>query len=69
MPHHFTKNTTSVSRHCNTCGRTTMWTVSDGRLGRCVEDHHQVKPKAKAAVSAQGSLFQDITPLGLTKAD
>ena len=60
MPHHFTKNTESVSRFCNTCRRVTMWSVSDGRLGRCQEDHHQKKPKPKvaAASAVQQSLFK-----------
>jgi len=71
MPHHFTKNTESVSRHCNTCGRTTMWSVSSGRLGRCMEDHHKSPQQQKAKDShsdTQGSLFQDISPAGVTKA-
>lgn len=60
MPQHYTKNTLEVTHFCNTCRRNTQHYVWDGRLGPCKEDHHPVKPpKAKAAASAQGSLFED----------
>ena len=58
MPHHFTKNTLETTKWCNRCGRSTQWLVSDGRLGRCKEDHPPKHPQAKpAAASTQQSLF------------
>lgn len=58
MAHHFTKNTLSTTKWCNRCGRNTQWLVSDGRLGRCKEEHPLKHLKTKsAAASTQGSLF------------
>lgn len=37
MTEHYTRNTESVTRHCNHCNRQTQHTVSDGRVGRCLE--------------------------------
>jgi hypothetical protein len=56
-PQHYTKNTLGISRFCNTCRRTTMWSVSDGRLGRCQEDHHKPQ-KPKPEPSKQQDLIE-----------
>ena len=45
MPHHFTKNTLETTKWCNTCKCNTQWLVSDGRLGRCKNDHHKTSQK------------------------
>lgn len=37
MSHHFTKNTESVTRWCDHCGRGTQHAVSAGHIGRCTE--------------------------------
>lgn len=34
---HYTRNTESVTRWCNHCGRNTQHSVSAGRVGRCME--------------------------------
>lgn len=60
MPHHYTKNTLGITRWCNTCRRQTQWSVSDGRLGRCENDHHKEKPqKPKQEPSKQKGLFDE----------
>jgi len=59
MTQHYPKGTISIRKWCNTCGRETEHSVSDGRVGRCVQDHHppsQPKP-AKPAKVEQGGLF------------
>lgn len=58
MPHHFTKSTTDISRWCNRCNRMTQWYVSDGRLGRCKEDHQNKKPKKVKPEDKQENLFR-----------
>jgi hypothetical protein len=40
MAEHYTRNTESVTRWCNTCQRDTQHSVSSGRVGRCLE--HEV---------------------------
>ena len=37
MTEHYTRNTESVTKWCNKCGRPTQFAVSCGRLGRCTE--------------------------------
>lgn len=37
MTEHYTRNTESTTRFCNHCNRRTQHTVSDGRVGRCLE--------------------------------
>ena len=39
MAEHYTRSTESVTKFCNTCGRITEHSVSDGRVGRCKEHH------------------------------
>jgi len=41
---HYTRNTESVTRWCNRCGRPTQHLVSAGRVGRCENDHHPATP-------------------------
>lgn len=57
MIEHYTKGTISVRKWCNTCGKETEHSVSDGRLGRCVEDHHPTTPDKPAEIE-QGRLFR-----------
>lgn len=58
MPHHFTKGTVSVTVFCRTCNEPTMHYVFDGRLGRCMKDHHPPKPEKKVE-PPQPSLFDE----------
>lgn len=51
MSEHFTRNTESVTRWCNKCGRVTEFAVSAGRLGRCTE--HDVAPESEAKKGAR----------------
>jgi hypothetical protein len=44
MPEHFTRNTESVHAWCHHCGKLTDHAVSDGRIGRCINDHSSPKP-------------------------
>ncbi len=37
MAEHYTANTESVTRWCNSCNRRTQHGVSGGRIGRCLE--------------------------------
>jgi hypothetical protein len=37
MTEHYTRNTESVTKWCNRCGKRTQHQVSDGRVGRCME--------------------------------
>lgn len=63
MAHHYTKNTTGITRYCNTCRRNTQHYVWDGRLGPCKEDHHKDKPAQPApVVERQQSLFDEVKP-------
>ena len=57
MSEHYTKGTISVRKWCTTCGRETEHSVSDGRLGRCVNDHHPPKPEVKPEPSKQEELW------------
>ena len=36
---HETRNTTGILRYCNKCGKNTMHTVSDKRVGLCMKSH------------------------------
>lgn len=47
MPHHFQKNVTETWHFCNTCGRQTKHSVSDGRLGRCMEHNAPLYSKSQ----------------------
>jgi hypothetical protein len=49
MPHHYTKDTTSAPAWCNHCWRNTQHSVSDGRLGRCMEHAAPYLSKAQEA--------------------
>jgi ribosomal protein L44E len=57
MTQHYTKNTEQVSAYCPTCNGVTMHLVSDGRRGRCVNEHHKDK-LTKNLKHDQGSLFE-----------
>lgn len=60
MPHHYTKNVLEDTRWCNTCNRRTQHQVYNGRLGRCLNDHHRPPAKSKEkAQSQQRSLFEE----------
>lgn len=48
MSEHYTANTESATRHCNTCGRRTQHGVSAGRIGRCLE--HQAEGLSKKQI-------------------
>ena len=58
MSQHYTKGTVSVRKWCNTCRRETEHSVSDGRLGRCVEDHHPPNLEKPVEESNQGEMFR-----------
>lgn len=49
MPHHFQKWVTEAEVWCNKCERITKHSVSDGRLGRCIE--HSVGDKDGLSVA------------------
>ena len=63
MSEHYTRNTESVTKHCNRCGRPTQHRVSDGRIGRCMEHEApklskaQEKRRAKAEKEARNPLL------------
>jgi hypothetical protein len=44
------KGVTEDYRWCNKCGRRTKWSVSAGRLGRCME--HEVSYRTKKQIEA-----------------
>jgi hypothetical protein len=46
VPEHYTRNTLGAPRWCNKCGRFTVHSVSDRRIGRCTE--HESQPFTKA---------------------
>ena len=48
---HYTRNTESVLKWCNTCMRLTKHPVSDGRVGRCGE--HESPEYSKAQEKAK----------------
>jgi hypothetical protein len=40
VPHHFNKSVIRAAAYCPTCNKQTPHYVYDGRLGRCMNDHH-----------------------------
>lgn len=56
MAHHYTKNTESVTHWCNRCRGQTLHVVSDGRLGRCMNEHPTKKKPPKAEAPKQALL-------------
>jgi hypothetical protein len=63
MPEHYTKNTVSVLKWCNTCGKKMMHQVYDGRIGSCLGIHvhgmsqKQEKQKKQNDINVQEELF------------
>jgi hypothetical protein len=54
---HFTSNTESVWKWCNTCMKNTEHSVSGNRLGRCQEHGAKDKPAKKEAPKKGKTLF------------
>jgi hypothetical protein len=50
MSEHFTRNTESLRCWCYTCNDMTEHTVSDGRIGRCQNDHTKKRDPRRAQV-------------------
>ena len=47
MSQHYTRGTVEASAYCNKCGKMTMHTVSDRRLGYCIPCYQKPLPEAK----------------------
>lgn len=60
MPHHYTKNVTEAQEYCRTCNAWTMHYVSDGRLGRCKNEHAVVDPTRQPMVSLSGKQVAEL---------
>lgn len=47
MAQHYTRNTVRVLKFCEVCGKKTMHTVFDRRIGSCENSHVKVIEKKK----------------------
>lgn len=58
MTEHYTSNTESVWKWCNTCMKNTTHSVSANRLGRCLEHGAKDKPAEKKDLQENKTLFE-----------
>jgi hypothetical protein len=50
MSEHFTRNTECLWTWCRHCQKMTEHQVTQGRLGRCIEDHTKPRGPVRAAI-------------------
>lgn len=66
MTEHYTRNTESVTKWCNKCGRPTQFAVSCGRVGRCTEHEppaETAKERKRREKRRQLTLFETPPPM------